>query len=103
MSACSECGTIDWFSSTGPIDPAEALAGLFGSYDLIGPVDAVGAPTRKVLAYRPPSSKKRAYLAGIPDGVWLKAAPHLWLSHDGEVLLLAPTSPIEFSNLTRGA
>lgn len=103
VAACADCGTIEWLSSTGPVDPAEAMAALFGSYDLIGPVDAVGGPTRKVLAYRAPGARKRANLGAVPGGVWLKAGPHLWMSHDGEVLLLAPTRRLEFANLTRGA
>ncbi len=100
---CADCGQVEWFSRTGPVDPAEAMAALYGSYDLIGPIDALGAPTPKVLAYRPPSGRKRANLDALPSRVWLKAGPHLWMSHDGEVLLLAPTRKIEFANLTRRA
>lgn len=103
VAACADCGTIEWFSASGPVDPAEAIAALFGSYDLIGPVDAIAAPSPRVLAYRPPSLRRRSSLMALPKETWLKAGPHLWMAHDGETLLLSPTRPIEFSNLTRGA
>lgn len=103
VAACENCGRIDWLSNEGPIDPAEALAALFGSYDLIGPMDALGAPAPQVLAYAPPSGRKRKNLDALPKRVWLKAGPRLWMSHDGEVLLLATTQRLLFENLTRGA
>ena len=103
VSACADCGQVEWFSDAGPIDPAEAMARLFGSYDLIGPLDAMGAPARSVLAYSPPSARKRKNLRALPEKVWLKASPHLWLSHDGAVLLLATDQQLLFENLTRGA
>lgn len=103
VAACEDCGRIDWLSNEGPIDPAEALAALFGSYDLIGPMDALGAPAPQVLAYAPPSGRKRKNLDALPKRVWLKAGPRLWMSHDGEVLLLATTQRLLFENLTRGA
>lgn len=101
VTACPDCAEVDWFSSTGPIDPAEGMAALFGSYDLVGPIDALGAPTPQVLVYQPPSSRKRANLDAFPRRVWLKTGPHLWMSHDGAVLLLAPTDRLVFENLCR--
>ncbi len=103
VSACADCGRVEWFSTSGPIDPAEAMAVLFGSFEMVGPLDALGAPAPRVLAYRPPSGRKRSNLDAIPRRVWLKAGPHLWMSHDGETLLLAPTRPLVFDNLSRGA
>ena len=103
VSSCEDCARIDWFSNSGPVDTAEAMAALFGSYDLVGPLDALGAPARRILAYAPPSGRKRKHLDALPKHVWLKAGPQLWMSHDGEVLLLATTQPILFENLTRGA
>ncbi len=103
VAACQECERVDWFSSEGPIDSAEAIAALFGSYDLIGPLEALGAPTRRVLAYVPPSNRKRKNLEALPKRVWLQAGPRLWMSHDGQVLLLATTQPMLMENLTRGA
>jgi hypothetical protein len=103
VAACAHCRQVEWLSDSGPIDPAEAIAALFGSYDLVGPLDALGAPTPRVLAYAPPSHRKRKNLEALPKRVWLQAGPRLWMSHDGEVLLLAPTQPMLFENLTRGA
>ena len=103
LSGCDSCARIEWFSNTGPIDPAEAMAALFGSYDLVGTMDALGAPAPEVLVYKPPNGRKRRNLDAIPKQVWLKAGPHLWMSHDGEVLLLATTQALLFENLTRGA
>lgn len=103
VAACEECGRVDWFSDEGPVDHAEALAALFGSYDLVGPMQALGAPSRQVLVYSPPSARKRRHLDALPRGAWLKAGPQLWMSTDGEVLLLATTQRLLFENLTRGA
>jgi len=103
VAACEECGRVEWFSNEGPVDPAEAMAALFGSYDLMGSLDALGAPAPEVLAYSAPSARKRRNLDALPRKVWLKAAPHLWMSTDGVTLLLAPTQRLMFDNLTRGA
>jgi hypothetical protein len=103
VSGCPDCGGVEWFSDAGPVDPAEAMAHLFGSYDLIGPLDALGSPAPAVLAYSPPSARKRKNLDALPEKVWLKAGPNLWLSHDGNVLLLATNQQLLFDNLTRGA
>lgn len=103
VAACEACGSVDWLSDRGALDPAEALAALFGSYDLAGSMQALGAPAREVLVYVPPTARKRRNLDALPRQAWLKAGPHLWMSTDGEVLLLAPTRPLLFENLTRGA
>lgn len=99
VTACGSCGEVEWFSRQGPIDHAEALASLFGSFDLVGELDALGAPAPKVLAYAPSAPRKRKALEALPPNVWLRASPDLWLSHDGEVLLLAPTHRLLFDNL----
>jgi hypothetical protein len=103
VSACADCGEVEWFSDSGPIDPAEAMAQLFGSYDLIGALDALGSPAPRVLAYSPPTARKRRNLDALPEKAWLRTGPDLWLSHDGEVLLLATNHQLLFENLTRGA
>lgn len=103
VAACEECGTVDWLCDGGAVDPAEAMAALFGSYDLAGSMEALGAPSPEVLVYTPPSSRKRRNLDALPRRAWLKAGPHLWMSTDGEVLLLATTQRLLFENLTRGA
>ena len=103
IASCGECERVDWFSNAGPIDPAEAMATLFGSYDLLGPLDALGSPAPQVLAYAPPNSRMRKNLEVLPKYVWLKAGYNIWMSHDGDVLLLATNQPLLFANLTRGA
>ncbi len=103
LSACGRCRRVDWLSQTGPIDHAEAMAAVFGSYDLIGPLDALGAPAPRVLAYSPPTKSKRRHLDALPRHTWLKTGPQLWLSHDGELLLLATTRQLLFDNIIRGA
>ncbi len=79
------------------------MAYLFGNYDLIGHLEALGGPTSSVLAYRAPSPRKKAHLDVLPKHVWLEVGPRLWLSHDGEVLLLATDHQLLIENLTRGA
>ncbi len=103
VSACDECGRVDWLSNEGAVDSSEAIAALFGSYDLAGTIDALGAPSRSVLVYTPPTGRKRRHLDVLPKHTWLKAGPQLWLSTDGEVLLLSTTQSLMFENLNRGA
>lgn len=103
VAACADCEQIDWLSDDGPVDPAEAMAAVFGTFDLLGPLDALGAPAPRVLAYAPPTARKRKHLDALPRRIWLKAGPHLWVSHDGEVLLLATTQRLLFENITKGA
>lgn len=103
VAACEECGQVEWMSSDGPVDHAEAMAALYGSYDLVGSMEALGAPSSEVLVYVPPSPRRRRNLDALPRRAWLKAAPQLWMSTDGEVLLLATTQRLLFENLTRGA
>jgi len=101
VAACADCGVVEWGSAFGPVDPAEALTVLFGNFELIGRLEALGAPAPVVLAYRAPGFRKRANLDAFPRRTWLRATPDLWMSHDGETLLLAPTREIVFENLTR--
>ena len=86
VTACADCGRVDWFSDTGPLDPAEGMAYLFGSYDLVDHLDALAAPAPTVLVYAPPSARKRRNLDALPKQVWLEVGPSLWLSHDSQTV-----------------
>jgi hypothetical protein len=101
--ACDLCGEVSWYRKGQWLDPAEGMAAVFGQYDLVGRLDALVAPAPEVLLYRPPSGRWQAHLEAFPKRIWLEASPGLWMSHDGEHLLLAPVSPLHFENLTRGA
>lgn len=103
VAACSTCGTVEWLSAQGGLDPAEAMAALFGSYDLLGPLDAIRSPGPWVLAYVPPSARKRKNMDALPKGVWLQAGPRIWMSHDGEVLLLSTDDRLLYENVMAGA
>jgi hypothetical protein len=94
---------VDWRDSVGEIDPNEGMAALFGNYELVATLDAVGSPAPEVLVYSAPSIRKRRNLLPFPKNSWVKAAPDLWLTHDGENLLLATNHKLLFENLTRGA
>lgn len=100
--ACESCGYVDWLAGDDSLDPARALAALFGSFSLVGRMPAIGAPAEVVLAYRASSSHKRRTLDTLPRRVWLSVAPDLWLAHDGETLLLATPHRLLLENLTRG-
>ncbi len=101
--SCADCGEVSWFRKGQWLDPAEGMAALFGEYDLIGRLEALSAPAPEVLLYHPPSGRWRANLDVFPKHVWLEAGPDLFLSHDGEHLLLAPIDRLYFDNLTQGA
>ena len=100
--ACGTCRTVEWSDHSGEIDPVQGMAALFGNYELIGAYDAVGSPAPEVLIYQAPSVRKRRNLQPFPFNQWVKAAPDLWLTHDGENLLLATNHRLLFQNLTRG-
>lgn len=100
--ACGECGLLEFFGAGGLLDPAEGVAALFGNYDLVGPMAAVGAPARRVLVYRPPMGRKGA-LGVLPEGVWLRAGADLWIASDRRTLMLATSNELLVDNLTRGA
>lgn len=103
MIPCADCGTVDWMSDLGSLDHAEAMAQLFGSYDLVDTLPALGAPSPEVLVYAPPSARKRRHLEHLPENVWLRCGPRLWMSTDHQVLLLSTTHRLLHDNLTRGA
>ncbi|MFP3915288.1 MAG: hypothetical protein ACLFWM_10460 [Actinomycetota bacterium] len=100
--ACGSCGVIQFLGPAGAIDPAEGMAALFGDYDLIGPMPAIGAPAPVVLAYRP-NRVKRGALGLLPPGCWLRVESELWVASGGGVLLLATPDRLMVHNLTRGA
>ena len=101
VSACPTCGSVEWWDALRPLDPAEGMARLFGQFDLLGAVPAVRAPAMEVLVYRPPNRRARRALSVFPSGLWLEAHPGLWVTHDGDNLLLAPADPILARNLVR--
>ena len=101
--ACPSCSTVEWWSSQRMLDPAEGMARLFGQYDLVDAIPALRAPAAEVLVYRAPNRRARKAFAAFPAGAWLEAHPGLWLTHDGEHLLLAPADPILAENLVRNA
>ena len=100
--ACATCGLVQFFGPAGALDPAEGMAALFGTYDLIGSMPAVGAPAPVVLAYRPGRGKKDA-LGLLPTGHWLRVGPELWVAAGEGVLMLATPDWLMVDNLTRGA
>ena len=99
---CPDSLEVTWRDSNNDeVDPALALAGLFGSFDLEAALDGIHAPSDTILVYRPDSRKGRAAMEAIPVRQWLLAAPGLWLTQDGSRLLLAPTDPQLAANLSR--
>ena len=74
--------------------PHVALTRLFGGFDLVGALDAIGAPGHQVLMYRPPNRIVAAALRVITPNQWFCADDDLWVCHDGEHLLFAHNSPI---------
>ena len=101
VSACATCRQVDWQGRDGEVDPSEGMAALFGAYELMGTLDALGSPAPEVLVYQAPSTRKLRHLSAFPKNQWVKAAPDLWLTHDGERLLLATNHKLLFQNLSR--
>ncbi len=102
LEMCPQSGEGRWLDSADDeLDPAVALAGLFGSFDLMTALDGIGAPGPTVLAYRPDSRRGRTAMRSLPLRRWFEAAPTLWVTHDGERLLMSPTNPVLVDNLIR--
>ena len=100
---CSDCGEVNWLSENGAMDPSEAIARVFGTYELTGSIDALGGPAAKALVYDAPSSRKRRHLDAFPRHTWLRCGRDLWMSTDGVHLLLATPHRLMYDNLMRGA
>jgi len=101
--ACGNCRELLFRDSHGPVTGRVGLARLFGDFDLVSALGALGAPAKEVLAYRPPNAKAKRIFRWIPEAVWLQGADGLWLAHDGEFLLLAHGSPWLTRHLLDGA
>jgi hypothetical protein len=95
---CTTCQTTQWWDGRGLIYPADGVARLFGEYELIGTLPAVGGPTSVILTYRAPNGSARQHLAAFPVNTWIRIDNGLWLSHDGTTLLLAPADRHVASN-----
>lgn len=91
---CEECEEIRFRDVKGERDPWDAVSALFGSYELVGRVDTIRAPAGEVLAYRPEPQAGSADLDVIPTHRWLRVNEHLWMCHDGGLLLLAHRSAL---------
>ena len=65
------------------------MSAMFGDYELTGRVDTIRAPTAEVLAYRARRPADLAVLSVTPPHRWFSVNEHLWMCHDGEMLLLA--------------
>ena len=100
LSVCGEDASTTWSEEGEAIDGAEAMAILFGDFDLTGCLDGVGAPGAAVLVYEP-GRRGHARMAAFPAHHWLEATPGLWFTHDGRHLLLSPSDPLITENLTR--
>ena len=100
LSACAESGATTWTEDGDAIDGAEAMAILFGDFDLSGSLDGLGSPGAAVLVYEP-GRHGRARIEAFPANEWIEALPGLWFTHDGRHLLLSPTDPQLTANLIR--
>lgn len=100
LSICPDDESSEWTEDGETIDGAEAMAILFGSFDLTGCLASISAPSQTVFVYRPGRTAK-SRLEAFPVNTWLPGAAGLFFSHDGTNLLLAPTDPQLVANLSR--
>ena len=100
LSLCPSGGPSVWSESGEVIDGAEAMAVLFGDFDLVGVLPSVRADGNAVLVYSP-GRAARERMTAFPPNRWIEGAPGLWFSHDGELLLLSPDDPLLAENLMR--
>jgi|FLYL01.1.fsa_nt_gi hypothetical protein len=87
--ACRVHGTLGWFRHGRTLAADVAVRLLFGDFDLVAELEAVSAPGRSALVYRPGSRRGRRSLACLPPGRWWRASPDLWLCRDRGLLLVS--------------
>lgn len=100
LDICPQTDEAGWRCDGDEVDPAVAMASLFGQFDLCSTLPAM-APAEIVFVYRPAGRRGRSTMRSLPLGRWFESAPGLWLSHDGDHLLLAPSDPLVAANLAR--
>ena len=87
---CEQCGMVAFCNR----DSFGGMAALFADYRLVGRVEAIGAPAGEVMAFRPANPSDSSTMDAIPPHRWFRANQHLWVCHDGSVLLLAHRFPL---------
>lgn len=100
LSVCPVESSTEWSELGDTIDGTEAMAILFGNFDLVGALRSIGSPGGTVLVYSPDRSG-RSRLGAFPQNRWLEGSPGLWFSHDGNHLLLSPSDPRIADDLIR--
>ncbi|NND83543.1 MAG: hypothetical protein HKN46_00170 [Acidimicrobiia bacterium] len=101
--ACATCASVQFWDDRGPLDRAEGVAQVFGSFSMRTTLPALGAPGPEAMVYDPPNRAGRKVLEVFPAHVWLEAQPGLWMSTDGDHLVLSPSDPTVSHHLGRGA
>lgn len=101
LDLCPDSSECIWFDGDELLDPAEALAVLFGSFDLRASIPGLDAPGEAVLVYQPDTRRGKYAMRSLPQHRWVQAAPRLWLTHDGERMLMSPVDRLLAENLTR--
>ncbi len=100
LSVCPAGGPSMWSESGEIIDGAQAMAMLFGDFDLVGALASVRTHGEAVLVYSP-GRRAMDRMTAFPPNRWIEGSQGLWFSHDGEVLLLSPDNPLVAENLIR--
>lgn len=93
VGACRTCRRVRFGEPGSGSDPWDSMSTVFGDYQLVGRVDAVFAPASEVLAYRARRAVDSEALLVAPPHRWFRVNEHLWMCHDGNLLLLAHGSP----------
>lgn len=89
VAACDDCGKLRFSGAGSRGDTWDAMSKVFGNHELVGRVDAVLAPAPEVLAYRERCGDDHEALRVTPPHRWFRVNDHLWMCHDGTLLLLA--------------
>ncbi len=102
LDLCPDTAEAHWLSSDlESLEPADALALLFGSFDLKASLAGLDAPGEAVLIYRPDSRRGKQAMRSLPFRRWIHAAPGLWLTQDGDHLLMSPEDALLAENLSK--
>lgn len=98
---CEDTGAVAWSDGDGPVDPAVAVARLFGDFDLRAAAPALHAPGASVIVCTPATRAGTRALGLVPSDRWLEAMPSLWMREADGSLLLSPTDALLSDRLLR--
>lgn len=87
---CDQTSIITWYDGDDLVDATVAMARVFGAFDLVETLPAIGAPGPLTSVYEASTRRERSWLLSLPRHRFLEAMPGVWISRDDSHLLITP-------------